>query len=161
MANRMRRQNEKKRLKFRKAAFLLLSFLLSYFAASPQTAQPDKAKNSEVDILSPLPPKDKKIFQKDVLPAVILQIEKSWWPIIPESARPPQSKQGEVAISFLLHSDGKISDMKLDEQSGDIALDHAAWGGVTGAIPFRPFPTKMSVQEVRLRLHFLYNIRPN
>lgn len=102
-----------------------------------------------------------EIFKKRILPAVVSKTEKSSRRLVPESARPPQSKQGKVAISLLLHSDGKISDLKLDEQSGDIALDHAAWGGLTGAAPFHTFPARMNTQEVRLCFHFLYNITPN
>jgi hypothetical protein len=49
--------------------------------------------------------------------------------------------------------------MKLDRMSGNIALDRAAWGSVTGSTPFAPIPPGFT-GELGLRLYFFYNLSP-
>ena len=58
---------------------------------------------------------------------VVWDTERAWWPIIPESARPPLDKQGKVMIRFKINPDGSVRDMILEGPSGDVALDRAAW----------------------------------
>ena len=65
---------------------------------------------------------------------------RSWIPIIPESARPPLDKQGRVGIRFKIYPDGSVKEMILEFPSGDVSLDRAAWGGITGASPYPPLP---------------------
>jgi TonB family protein len=91
---------------------------------------------------------------------VIYDTERSWWPIIPESARPPLNKQGKVGIRFRILPDGSVKQMILEFPSGDVALDHAAWGGITGASPYPPLPKLFKGPYLELRFYFLYNIRP-
>jgi TonB family protein len=91
---------------------------------------------------------------------IIYDTERSWWPIIPESARPPLLKQGKVGIRFKILPDGSVKQMILEFPSGDVALDHAAWGGITGASPYPPLPKEFKGQYLELRFYFLYNIRP-
>ncbi len=91
---------------------------------------------------------------------VIYDTERSWWPIIPESARPPLLKQGKVGIRFRILPDGSVKQMILEFPSGDVALDHAAWGGITGASPYPPLPKQFKGPYLELRFYFLYNIRP-
>jgi TonB family protein len=91
---------------------------------------------------------------------VIYDTERSWWPIIPESARPPLMKQGKVGIRFKILPDGSVKEMILEFPSGDVALDHAAWGGITGASPYPPLPKQFKGPNLELRFYFLYNIRP-
>jgi TonB family protein len=91
---------------------------------------------------------------------VIYDTERSWWPIIPESARPPLFKQGRVGIRFRILPDGSVKQMILEFPSGDVALDHAAWGGITGASPYPPLPKEFKGPFLELRFYFLYNIRP-
>jgi TonB family protein len=92
---------------------------------------------------------------------VIYDTERSWWPIIPESARPPLLKQGKVGIRFRILPDGSVKQMILEFPSGDVALDHAAWGGITGASPYPPLPKEFKGPYLELRFYFLYNIRPD
>jgi TonB family protein len=91
---------------------------------------------------------------------VIWDTEHAWWPIIPESARPPLDKQGKVMIRFKIYPDGSVHDMMLEGPSGDVALDRAAWAGITGASPFPPIPKAFKGPFLELRFYFLYNIRP-
>ncbi|HKO11953.1 MAG TPA: TonB family protein [Acidobacteriaceae bacterium] len=91
---------------------------------------------------------------------VIYDTKRSWYPIIPESARPPLDKRGEVMIRFKILKDGTVTDMRLEGPSGDVSLDRAAWAGITGASPYPPLPKVFSGPYLELRFKFLYNIPP-
>ena len=47
--------------------------------------------------------------------------------------------------------------MRLAGTSGDVALDRAAWGGITASNPFPPLPGQFGGQYLALRFHFYYN----
>jgi hypothetical protein len=47
--------------------------------------------------------------------------------------------------------------MRLVSTSGDMALDRAAWGGITASNPFPPLPSEFSGSYIRLRFSFRYN----
>ncbi len=83
---------------------------------------------------------------------VIYATKRSWYPIIPEVAQPPISKQGRVLIRFKILPDGSVKEMHLEGPSGDVSLDRAAWGGITGASPFPTLPKqfKGTIKELRL-----------
>ena len=91
---------------------------------------------------------------------VIFDTKRAWYPIIPEAAQPPLLKQGRVGIRFKILPDGSVKEMILEFPSGDVALDHAAWGGITGASPYPPLPKEFKGPYLELRFYFLYNIRP-
>jgi TonB family protein len=91
---------------------------------------------------------------------VIADTKRAWYPIIPESARPPLDKQGRVMIRFKILPDGTVTDMVLEGPSGDVSLDRAAWAGITGAAPYEPIPKAFKGPFLELRFYFLYNIRP-
>ena len=61
----------------------------------------------------------------------------------------------ETDIAIL--KDGKASGMRLDATSGDVALDRAAWGGITNSNPFPPLPQQFGGQYLALRFYFFYN----
>ncbi len=88
---------------------------------------------------------------------VIYDTKRAWYPIIPEVARPPIQKQGRVLIRFKILPDGSVKEMKLEGPSGDVSLDRAAWGGITGAAPFPPLPKNFKGPFLELRFYFLYN----
>ncbi len=88
---------------------------------------------------------------------VIQATQSSWDLLIPEAARPPLLKKGKVAIQFIITPDGSIKKMQLVLPSGDVSLDRAAWGGITGAGPFQPLPKKFKGPYLALRFYFLYN----
>jgi TonB family protein len=91
---------------------------------------------------------------------VIYDTKRSWYPIIPESARPPLDKKGEVMIRFKILRDGTVRDMVLEGPSGDVSLDRAAWAGIIGATPYPPLPKEFAGPYLELRFKFLYNIMP-
>jgi outer membrane biosynthesis protein TonB len=51
--------------------------------------------------------------------------------------------------------------MKLVSSSGDIALDRAAWAGISGSIPFQPLPPNFKGEYISLRFKFYYNPETN
>ena len=66
-------------------------------------------------------------------------------------------KRGKVSIEFAILKDGRVAGMKLGGPSGDVALDRAAWGGITGSNPFPPLPADFHGEYLALRFHFYYN----
>jgi len=84
-------------------------------------------------------------------------VQNHWDPLIPESALPPVMKKGVVVIEFSISRDGKVSGMKLISSSGDVALDRAAWGAITDAIPLPRLPAQFAGEYLELRARFYYN----
>ena len=91
------------------------------------------------------------------LARVLQSVRMNWYNLIPEVARPPLMKQGKVAIEFAILPDGKIAGMRIIGPSGDVALDRAAWGGITASNPFAPLPREFHGPYIALRFHFVYN----
>jgi len=69
------------------------------------------------------------------LSKVLEAVRKNWCRLIPEEARAPGMKSGKVAIQFVILRNGKVAGMKSVGPSGDLALDRAAWGGITFPLP--------------------------
>ena len=91
------------------------------------------------------------------LSRVLEAVRRNWYILIPEEARAPLMKRGKLAIEFVILPDGKIAGMKLVAPSGDVALDRAAWGGITGSTPFAPLPGEFHGPYLALRFRFYYN----
>jgi len=84
-------------------------------------------------------------------------VQNHWDPLIPESAMPPVMKKGVVTIEFAITKDGRVMGMKLIAGSGDVALDRAAWGAITDAIPLPNLPTEFAGDYLLIRARFYYN----
>jgi TonB family protein len=95
------------------------------------------------------------------LARVLHDVKMNWYNLIPESAKAPIMKKGNVGIEFAILKDGSVAGMKLVYSSGDVALDRGAWGGITASNPFPPLPTEFSGQYLALRFKFLYNPSKN
>jgi len=91
------------------------------------------------------------------LQRVLHDVREHWYEIIPESAMAPLLKKGEVSIEFVILKDGKIAGMRYVSGSGDVALDRAAYGGITASNPFPPLPAEFGGQYLGLRFTFYYN----
>jgi TonB family protein len=91
------------------------------------------------------------------LSRVLDAVRRNWYNIIPEEARAPLMKRGKVSIEFVIKKDGSIAGMNLRSPSGDVALDRAAWGGITASVPFAPLPGEFHGPYLALRFHFYYN----
>jgi TonB family protein len=116
-----------------------------------------QAMNAGADILSDTMGVDFGPYMQRVIAATY----RSWIPIIPESARPPLDKQGRVGIRFKIYPDGSVKQMILEFPSGDVSLDRAAWGGITGASPYPPLPKEFKGPFLELRFGFFYNLDPS
>ena len=91
------------------------------------------------------------------LARVLHDVKMNWYNLIPEAARAPLMKKGKVSIEFAILKDGRVASMQLAGSSGDVALDRAAWGGITASNPFPPLPNEFGGQYLALRFHFYYN----
>jgi TonB family protein len=83
------------------------------------------------------------------------EVRRNWYSLIPESV---EFKKGEVSIQFTILKDGKLTGMGLVAGSGDVALDRAAWGGITSSNPFPRLPTEFTGPNLTLRFDFFYNL---
>lgn len=115
-------------------------------------AQPTKLRN-DVDILSDTMGVDFGPYLQRVLET----LRQNWYTLIPEEARAPLMKSGKVSIDFAIQKDGSVAGMHVVSPSGDVALDRAAWGGITASNPFEPLPQQFGGQYLALRIHFFYN----
>jgi TonB family protein len=91
------------------------------------------------------------------LSRVLQNVRQNWYTLIPEVARAPIMKKGKVSIEFAIMKDGTVQGLRYVSSSGDVALDRAAYGGITGSNPFPPLPTEFKGQYLALRFHFFYN----
>lgn len=114
---------------------------------------PQSDMRGDVDILSDTMGVDFGPY----LQRVIFAVRMHWYNLIPESARPPQMKKGKLAIEFAIMKDGRVQGQQMVAPSGDLALDRAAWGGITDSNPFPPLPAEFRGQYLQLRIKFFYN----
>jgi len=91
------------------------------------------------------------------LSRVLQGVRQNWYNLIPEIARPPLLTKGKVSIEFVIMKDGRVAGMRIIGPSGVIALDRAAWGGITASSPFPPLPAEFKGPYLALRFHFYYN----
>jgi hypothetical protein len=89
------------------------------------------------------------------------ETERTWDPLIPDEVNPPIYKSGAVAIRFKVLPNGRLMDgsLVLEGRSGDVALDRAAWGALTGS-NYPPLPHDFHGPYLELRAYFLYNMEP-
>jgi TonB family protein len=124
-------------------------------------AHPHKIKatpSGSVQILCPIPPEDRQILAKNVLPKIIAKVKKRWYRLVPREARAPQDRSGITSIRFDVHSNGKVSNMLLYKPCGDKRMDRAAWKAIKKSSPFRHFPSPMHITTLKLQFNFRYNM---
>jgi hypothetical protein len=93
---------------------------------------------------------------------VLHDVQRSWYGLIPESARAPIMRKGRVSIELAIQKDGHLKGMSMPAggSSGDVSLDRAAWGAIVASAPFPPLPTQFTGDHLALRMHFYYNPGP-
>jgi TonB family protein len=91
------------------------------------------------------------------LQRVLQNVRQNWYNLIPEVARAPIMKKGKVSIEFAIMKDGTVQGLRYVSSSSDVALDRAAYGGITASNPFPPLPGEFKGQYLALRFHFFYN----
>ena len=94
---------------------------------------------------------------KPYLSKVLATIRQNWYQLIPEDARPPLLKQGDVSLEFVILKDGKVAGMRVVKPTGDLSLDRAAWDAITASAPFAALPQEFHGPFLGLRFHFYYN----
>ncbi len=89
------------------------------------------------------------------------ETERTWDPLIPDEVNPPIYKSGMVAIRFKVLPNGRLMEgsLVLEGRSGDVALDRAAWGALTGS-NYPPLPRDFHGPYLELRAYFMYNMQP-
>jgi hypothetical protein len=87
--------------------------------------------------------------------------ERTWDGLIPDEVNPPTLKKGQVLIRFKVLPNGRLmaGSLVLEGRSGDVALDRAAWGALTGS-NYPPLPRDFHGPYLELRALFLYNMNP-
>jgi TonB family protein len=91
------------------------------------------------------------------LQRVLHDVKQNWYNLIPESAMAPLLKKGKLTIEFAITKNGQVAGMRYVYGSGDVALDRAAYGGITASNPFPPLPGEFGGQYLGLRFTFFYN----
>ena len=91
------------------------------------------------------------------LQRVLHVVRENWYTLIPEVARAPLMKRGKVSIEFAILKNGQVAGLRIIGPSGDIALDRAAYGGISASNPFQPLPGEFKGEYLALRFHFYYN----
>jgi TonB family protein len=91
------------------------------------------------------------------LTQVTRTVKQNWFNLMPPSVYPPELKQGLVTIKFFIQKDGRVKNMELEESSGNVPLDRAAWASITASNPFGALPKEFPGERVGLRLHYYYN----
>jgi len=145
-------------LRFGMAACLVSGVLSAQTSPSPTNQKPEASTSKQVEVLSDTHGVDFGPY----LQRVLHDVKMNWYSLIPENARPPIRKKGKVSIEFAILKDGHIAGMRFEPggSSGDVALDRAAWGGITASDPFLPLPAEFHGPNLALRFHFFYNSGP-
>ena len=111
------------------------------------------ARRSNVDVLSDT----MGVNFGPYLSHILRSVRANWYSRIPESARAPLMKKGQVSIQFDILKTGQIAGMQVVGTSGDASLDGAAIVGIDQSGPFPPLPAQFQGQYLALRFHFFYN----
>ena len=93
------------------------------------------------------------------LPMTIQAVRDKWYSLIPQEARPPEMKQGDVKVEFSIGQKGAIGAPKVIKASGDDSLDCACTNAVLEAAPFHTLPLDFNGDRLLLRFHFYYNLQ--
>lgn len=125
-------------------------------AQAPAVVQAPEPERLTVNLVNRVPDVDRSNL-KAYWPVVEQRAKEQWMQILPQAAKPPLSTGGEVKILGWLHTDGRVTNLALEQRSGTAALDRAAWAAITGSAPFDAFPYGISVNQVRVRFTFTYN----
>jgi TonB family protein len=86
-------------------------------------------------------------------------VKRNWYPLVPESAESPLYKKGKVYIVFTILRDGQVAGMHYVSSSGDVALDRAAYAGISASNPFPSLPREFSGPSLTLQFDFFYNLK--
>lgn len=109
-----------------------------------------------VELAGPVTPEDRSNL-KNYWVGLQSRTNERWQRTIPAQAKPPLSTGGQVRILCRVHTDGRVTNMTLEQPSGNTALDRAAWAAITASAPFEAFPYGIGVEQVKAKFTFIYN----
>jgi hypothetical protein len=112
--------------------------------------------SGSVDILSDTQGVDFSAYIRRLLAT----LQRNWEAVMPETVR--MGEQGVVFTTFSINQDGSVSapDPTLERTSGKEPLDNAAMAAIHASNPFEPLPSQFHGPFLKLRIVFLYNVRP-
>ncbi len=112
--------------------------------------------SGNVDILSDTQGVDFSAYIRRLLAT----LQRNWEAVMPETVR--MGEQGVVYTTFQINPDGSVSspDPTLERTSGKEPLDNAAMAAIHASNPFEPLPSQFHGPFLKLRIVFLYNVRP-
>lgn len=122
----------------------------------PTRLQPNTNVRGDVEIMSDTMGVDFGPY----LQKVLFEIKRHWYDLIPEVARPPIMKRGNLTVEFAIKEDGSVAGLRYIRTSGDIALDRPAYGSITASDPFPRLPSEFKGPYIALRIRFYYNPDP-
>jgi TonB family protein len=123
---------------------------------TPSAGAPTDQETLVVEVVNNLPAVDRSNL-KAYWAGVENRTHSKWIQALPALAKPPQSTPGMVKIDCLIHTDGRVTGMTLEQPSGKAALDRAAWAAIAGSAPYDAYPYGISVEQVKVRFTFVYN----
>jgi len=109
-----------------------------------------------VEVANQIPPVDHDNL-KAYWPVVEDRTKAQWMHGLPALAKPPQLTAGEVRITCWVHTDGRVTNLAVEQSSGKAALDRAALAAITATSPYDAFPYGIAVEQVKVRFTFVYN----
>ena len=88
-------------------------------------------------------------------------LQKNWEAIMPEEAK--MGEKGKATITLEILSDGTLAtgDPQIEKSSDLKALDKAAMNAIRNSVPFQALPQQFHGPVLKLRILFLYNIKPS
>jgi TonB family protein len=126
------------------------------FSGSPGGGGRGSGAGTGVDILSDT----QGVDFSDYIRRLLATLQRNWEAVMPESVR--MGEQGVVYTTFQINPDGSVSspDPTLERTSGKEPLDNAAMAAIHASNPFEPLPSQFHGPYLKLRIVFLYNVRP-
>jgi TonB family protein len=98
---------------------------------------------------------------RDYIRRMLAEIKRQWEAVMPEEAR--MGEKGAMFAVFSIQPDGKLSpdSPQLERGSGKTELDKAALDSIRNSEPFDSLPSQFHGPLLKLRVAFLYNLRPD
>lgn len=133
----------------------------NHIGISPVLPRPADVPGSADQPISGNPPKSIDIAKPDSIKSAPAdfgpymsdlqrRIKRAWFP-------PSQMESKRVVVLFKIHTNGELTNLRLDHSSGFALADQAALKAVENAAPFRPLP-KGSADDVDIQFTFDYNV---
>lgn len=85
----------------------------------------------------------------------VSQVRRNWF--VPLAA---QNFKGRVVLQFVIHRDGRISNVHVAQPSDIESFNRAAYNAIVGSNPTEPFPAEYPDENAPFTVTFFYNERP-